>query len=400
MTNIIEILCGLILLIFIIGNIVYLYGFIVKYLDLTAFYLLIEFLCFDFWIFSISLFLFESLFLFPPVTLILGYYFGNIALLAGLVGFSFMMNSVIFSRIARILSKISIIIYSMIIALNLADLLSIQPLFFLITHNAGVWVLILHPLAFTFSIIAAASTILTITLNVLNPTVLPEYLSLQQKKFRYNLSYGLILFIAIGVISLFITALFLLKLSLLISFLTIIIPLGLLFYFSSTKPFFFLISGTQATLLLEKGYIGYFVASFADYGPTPILISPVLRECMNISTEALENFSVSGLSAMSVYDSLTEKVSLLPVPTIDDLEALLFQFLIPNTEVKDERLVMGAPTFFAIIFPSTMLFRANDVTRIIPLIWRQLREKETLFELSDANFLEKITLLALRQQFL
>ncbi|MFX0091914.1 MAG: hypothetical protein ACFFBD_09145 [Candidatus Hodarchaeota archaeon] len=401
--NLIEVLFGVLFIIFIIGTIFYLYRFVLDYRDIVALYLIIEVIFFDFWLFSISLFLFDSLFPITDEILIVNYYLGNIALLSGLIGFTLMTNRPMFSRIARIFARLSALGYTMIVTLNLIDLLSMQPLFFVVARNNGEWELNLHPLALVIIFITVALTMLSVSLNILNSELVPDNLFSEQKRDRYLLVCTLTICLIIDIISFLgtITPNFLsLKLGFIIFVHTTIIPFILLLYFSYTYPFFFLIIGTQTSLLFEHGYIGYLVASFTDYGPSPITIFRVFKERMGLSNESIENFCVSGITALSVYDPLTERFSVFPVPIAKRLIALIFLFLIVNLDIEDERLAEGAPTFFAIMLPATVLLELNKVARIEPIIWKWLREKETLSQLADDDFLKKLTLFTLRQQFI
>ncbi|MFX0095923.1 MAG: hypothetical protein ACFFBD_29565, partial [Candidatus Hodarchaeota archaeon] len=134
---------------------------------------------------------------------------------------------------------------------------------------------------------------------------------------------------------------------------------------------------------------------------SPILISTELQKRLNIDDEVLVNFSVSTLSASSIYQSLSTGTSVLvPMPGFQDLKALAFIFMIKNPEVDDERLLEGASTFVAILFPSILLPGLSNIIKAEKYIWEKIKEKDTLQNLIDAEFLENITLNVLREHLI
>ncbi|MFX0064464.1 MAG: hypothetical protein ACFFC7_20015 [Candidatus Hermodarchaeota archaeon] len=401
--SMLDIFIGLLLLIFIIVSIGYAFIVLRQYFDSSAVYFFGVVTCFDAWIFTIALFFFFSPLTFPQGIQVV-YTIGNIALLLGLIGFAYMMNHSIFSRTAGIFAKLSIFGYSMIIALNLVDLLLTEPIFFLIIQNTADWEVNAHPLATVLIIVTGFLLMLTVAINILNLSIIPENLVSQQKNMRYLLLLGIIVGVGVGIgafISTSVLNLVSLKVSLILFVAAAFISILPLLYFSYTQPFFFLVVGMQSSrLLLEQGYVGYFLGSFTDYGPSPVLISAELKEQMNISDQILVNFSVSALSASSIYESLVGTFSLLPVPECTTLTALTFTFIVKNPKIQDERLIDGTTTFVAIMFPTSMLSGINNIAKIQPYIWAQLKEKETLSQVSDPEFLEKLTLFILRTHFI
>ncbi|MFX0090654.1 MAG: hypothetical protein ACFFBD_02735, partial [Candidatus Hodarchaeota archaeon] len=340
--NVVEVVMGLLFLLFIITSIIYVCKIVLIHFDRSAFHLAVVIVCFDFWVFTISLFFFESLLVLPSEVLRSGYYLGNIALFIGLIGFSFMMSRPVFLHLSHTFSYFSIFGYSMLIALNLVDIILPNSLFFIFASNMNEWELSMHPLALGLVISAVLFTMISIILNVLITPALSENHLVQQRKQRYLLTS--ILMVIWGLNFIFFTLTVVLKLvplkiGFFIFICSLIIPFFLCLYFSGSLTFFFLIAGMQSKVLLEQGFIGYFLASFTDFGPAPINLSLNFRKRMKLADEVYENFSVSGMSPMVAYEYLGEKVSLLPIPTSANIYALSFAFYIDNPNLEDGRLV-------------------------------------------------------------
>ncbi|MFX0095167.1 MAG: hypothetical protein ACFFBD_25760, partial [Candidatus Hodarchaeota archaeon] len=341
----------------------------------------------------------EPLLRIPENVLILMYYLGNIGFLLGMLGFSRMINHPAFPKIIRVLSKLSEYGYSMVFALNIADMFLVHPVFFLISRNYGEWQLSFHPLALILFIISTSFTIILAFTEIINPPPFYDARFLREKKIRIVLYPAIILCLAIN--SIFFLGMVYLnivpfKLGFMIITPIVISLFSVVLYLSHTQPVFLLISGAQPTLFIRQGYIGYFLASFTDFGPAPILVSQQFKERMNISEDELANFSVGGLSA-TFSNSSVRKIALLPLLTVKDLVGLTFSFPISNPSLEDERLVHSAPSLFSIFFPSVMTFVFSNLSRVVPIVWEKIEEKETLTQLADSKFLEELTLIVLRK---
>ncbi|MFX0090407.1 MAG: hypothetical protein ACFFBD_01495 [Candidatus Hodarchaeota archaeon] len=400
---IIDTLAGIFFLFIVIISFGYIFRIFITYLDRSAIYLLLLTVCFDCWVFTRSLFLLESLILFPAEILKLSYFIGNIGLFFYLVGNSFMLNRSVFPRVTRISSMACVITGSMVIAANIFDMVLSQPLFFVLTNNAGIWKVTIHPLMLGLIFLATFFIVSSFFINVLMLPLLSEEIRFQQKKIRNLLIgtlttcwiIGALIYAGTATLQMVTTNLsFIIVMSIaLISSITI-------FYICNNYPFFFLIIGTQSKLLLEQGHIGYFLASFTDYGPSPILYSSKFEERNQLGEEAYTNFSINGMTALIAYEHVGDRMALIPFPTVYNIQALVFTFYILNQELDDDRLMEGAPTFFSIMFPHDLTWALSNLEEIAPIVWERLRKKKTLSEVSDPDFLEELTLSILRHQML
>lgn len=403
--NVIEIFFGLFFLIFILLSIGFSCKILLTYFDIPSLHLLMIIMCIDIWIFGTVLSLLEPLLpVVPDDAFLLVYRFGIITILLGMISFSQMMHRPIFSRITRFLSTLSEIVFSMIFALAMVDVLLLHPQFFSITRNSvGDWEFTLHPLTLTLLIVAISLIISAISLDLLTAPTISEKFIAHLKTIRLILLIGFTLVLCIGSIFFFGTIYFHWvppKLGSIFFTLTIILLFSFLIYLSYTQPFFLFMSGIQPNNLFKPGYVGYLLGSLTDFGPEPILVSPKIKKRMDLSDEALITFTIFILSLTGTFDTIAEKVSLFPISAAEELFALTFTFLTKNPAIKDERMAEGAPTFFAVFIPSIMTLGLNNMPNILSIVMERMKEKEDLSQLAEHEFLKELTLFVLRKLLL
>lgn len=402
--NLIEIFFGLFFLSFILLSLGFSGKILLTYFDIPSMHLFLIIGCIDIWILGAVISLLEPLLSFVPDNgFLLIYRLGTITISLGMISFSRMMHRPIFGKKTRFLSTLSEIIFSMTFTLALVDLLLPKPLFIVITRNSGEWKFTLHPLTLTLYILAISFLVMAISFDLLSSATISEKFISHLKTIRSFLLIGLTLLLSSSIIFLVGSVYFhwfSTKLGSISFTLTIIFLFSFLIYLSYSHPFFLLMSGIQPNNLLKAGYVGYFLGSFTDYGPELILVSPQIQERMELSDEALANFGIYILTMTGHMDTIAEKVSLIPISAIEELVALSFTFLIKNPAVEDERMVDGAPTFFAILIPSIMALGLNNMQTLVSLVMERVKEKGVLSQLADQEVLKDLTIIVLRKLLL
>ncbi|MFW9996157.1 MAG: hypothetical protein ACFFD4_29215, partial [Candidatus Odinarchaeota archaeon] len=375
--DVIYFLSGILFLIFVILITVFSLKILLTYPDYSSLRLVWIILNINIWITSTVLILFDS-FLLTFITedaYKVIYQIGNVCLLLGIISFSYLMHNRLY-RGGKVyfFSNLSILAYSMTLALVFVDLSLQQPLFFVMMKGSenGGRELELHWLTLLLISMALISTLIALTLAIQKSS------SVTEKFFAEGKIIGLFVVVGIGFTatmgSIFLTGAFVntlsLKLGLVIMTPAVMLLFTSLVYVSYTRPFLLLMGGFQPKPLLTQGYVGYLLAAFMDKGPQCLLISPEFKQRVKLDDESLTSFTLSALSLTGVVSETTENISLLPVST--DIAALAITFDTKNPEAEDLRLKEKTAILFAVLFPSIMTLAISNITNILPVVLEQV----------------------------
>ena len=172
-------------------------------------------------------------------------------------------------------------------------------------------------------------------------------------------------------------------------------------YFSYTQPFLNLSGGVRPNLLLDRGLLGYFLAYHTDKGPEPLAYSEQFVKSANISFDSLTALAVSSIVLVGMFNEAEErfisKVSLIPIPNIENYSALIYTFAIKSTHVTDTRFKNKTPTVFAILFPSSLTISVKNMNKTLQQLLAYVIKYETIEDLIEEKNLLSITTAILRK---
>ncbi|MFW9994025.1 MAG: hypothetical protein ACFFD4_18420 [Candidatus Odinarchaeota archaeon] len=390
---IVQIVSGIVFLAFVIAGTAYSLVTVLASHEATALRFAGTVLCITAWVASSVLFLFEPLL---AVVLTVNsryvYLIGNAGLFTGIASFSLLMNQPYYRQTTRSLATASGMLFVMLLTLDIADLVTPNSSYFVITLQSGDWWLYTHPLAEFLLITALFFTVLA----VLSSLWRADYATGS----RFILLAGLVALVLVlaGVIGgeIFLPAIPL-NASLIITVPGVITLFSSLIYFSYTRPFFFIVKRPQYRLLVNLGYIGYVLSAFLDSGPQPLLVSPELEKQMKFSEKFFLNWSVGILTLSSVLNRSFGNTGILPVPASSGMTALTFIFDMRNPETTDQRFIGKTPVLLSIFVPTIMTRGMTDLSGALPAIQDQINQKETVFRLKDHGFLKELTITVLEK---
>jgi hypothetical protein len=174
-------------------------------------------------------------------------------------------------------------------------------------------------------------------------------------------------------------------------------------YFSYTQPYLHFSGGPRTNLLLEKGFIGYYLASLTDDGPTPMKYSKSFEKYSNLQLKSIIGLAVSSISVLGMFssdtrgDSFSSKVSLLPIPGMANYSALTYTLFIKNSELKDERIKESAPTVYCILFPSNLTVALRKMDQTLEDVLKQVEITDNIEDFNDDFILSSLTNKILRK---
>lgn len=174
-------------------------------------------------------------------------------------------------------------------------------------------------------------------------------------------------------------------------------------YFSYTQPFLNLTGGVRPNLLLDRGLVGYFLAYHTDNGPEPLAYSKQFVKIANVSFESLLGLAVSSIILVGSYDEkqgkLISKVSIIPIPNINQYSALTFTFGTKSENINDPRFKNNTPTVFAILFPSAMTIAIRGINETLKNVLDYVIKFNKIEDFQKEQILSSLATTILRKIF-
>ncbi|MFW9998362.1 MAG: hypothetical protein ACFFD4_40365 [Candidatus Odinarchaeota archaeon] len=382
--------------------IVYSIKILFTYRDYQSLLLVTAIFALDVWLLTKALFFIESLLPLSATSWRQMYSVGNIGLVGGVISFIHISDHRFNRKTTRFFSRAGFILYSMILALSFVDLALQQPLFYPINRVNENWYVDVHPLG-AIILIAALSFTVLIFFSFLNwANYLAKTFEPEKKTSRYMVlisSLSAVIILGITIVGLTSFDDIPLNLGIIIILPTVILFSSFSIYLTFSKPFFLMLRGINPAPLLTRGYVGYFLAAFMDSGPETLFIAPIFKEKMKIDDFSLHKVSLGVLSLISVLDdrNTVENVSLLPLISEYGVAALAFTFSSKNSATEDQQLKKDTATLFTILFPPIMTLAVNNMSNTLTVVLEQIKRKQTVQELVDQEFLNELTVKALKR---
>ena len=183
----------------------------------------------------------------------------------------------------------------------------------------------------------------------------------------------------------------------LLNFISIILA-----YFSYTQPYLHFSGGPRSNLLIEKGFIGYYLASLTDNGPEPLNYSKQFVEYSNMPLKSIIGLAISAISIVGMFTgereaSFSSKVSLIPIPGIENYSALTYTFFTRNMTLLDERNREHDPTVYCILFPSNLTLALRKMNSTLEDVLKVAEQFSTIETLNDDKVLISLSSNVLRK---
>ena len=381
-------------------NLVYLQKILRQSFNQYSIHFMLTIILIDIWGCALTLFLFDQLFSFSIIDLMaVLYLIGNTCLILGITNVSIIFTRPYYPTHTRRLSMLSVLFFSMLSTLAVIDLINYlggsNSIYWIFVKSNDVLTFYTHPLVLLYIALGVTSLLLAGTIIVVKHHTFSEFLYAKEEQKRANIIRLLAILPSIGYLisSGMITGFFIFSsLSVFILTVSLLVPFSVLVYISYTRPVLFLISGIRVVPLLKQGYLGFVLAAFLDQGPEVIRISPNAQNVMKISDLSLEASTISLMAITGSSEFWANRVILVPIPTSKEVSAMTFTFLTKNPELNDPRLQTHDPVIFAILIPAFLPLSLKNCSEVLPIVLKKLREKETLSEINNEDFLIDLTI--------
>ena len=171
-------------------------------------------------------------------------------------------------------------------------------------------------------------------------------------------------------------------------------------FFSYSQPFLNL-TGSRPDLLIKRGLLGYYLASHTDNGPEPLIYSEEFVKNSNMKESSLLALAVSSIILIGMFreenSTFISKVSLIPIPDMENHSALVYSFLSKSKTIKDERIRDKTPCIFAILFPSNLSIAIRNMQNTLNVVLEYFYKYTSIEELNEPQQLLILTSTILRK---
>jgi hypothetical protein len=172
-------------------------------------------------------------------------------------------------------------------------------------------------------------------------------------------------------------------------------------YFSYTQPFLNLTGGLRPNLLLEKGLIGYYLAYHSDNGPEPLAHSKQFALQANLSFKSLAGLAVSSIVLVGMFSEddarYVPKVSLIPIPSLENYSAIIYTFSSRSESINDNRFREKTPTVYGILFPSNLTIAIRNMNQTLKYVLEVVSKHPNIDDLNQEDLLSTLTTTIIRK---
>ena len=328
------------------------------------------------------------------------YRFSMITLFLTAINICMILDKKFYDFKTRLASKFSYTFYTICLGLVISDAVTNRSNFFYLLQNNNVTFPYYSPVASVFLIVSNIFLLFTFYLSYRSLKVLPTMLVAHKSFFVIFASLIIILAVfsfdfllqmtniaLVGIFAIFIN----LSYFIILNFISIIFT-----YFSFTQIFLHFSGNPNPNILIKKGFIGYYLASVTENGPEPINYSKTFVEYSKLPAESILGLAYSSISIVGMFSgieniSYSSKVSLIPVPGIENYSSLVYTFFTKNDRAIDERLKIHEPTAYCILFPSNFSLDLSKLTSTIAEVSKILEKNDQLDYINNNEILSSIT---------
>lgn len=163
-------------------------------------------------------------------------------------------------------------------------------------------------------------------------------------------------------------------------------------YFTFQQPYLFMYLGIKKNLI-EKGLIGYFLASMTTNGPEVLIYSEQFKKIHNLEQKTLSDLALYSITSIGIFqESIYKGNMIIPVPDRkEDLIAFTFSIYLKNKSLEsDPRYRKGVPTIFAMLLSSDILKSLSNVGGFYTIFTDYLQKVNIsqVQQINDKNMLE------------
>lgn len=320
------------------------------------------------------------------------------------IGACLILDKKFYSFLTRLLAKTTFALYTICIGLSIADLLTREDNFYYLKTTGAKVIPYYGFYAGLFLVIANLLLLLTVYLSYRDLKKMPKLMAARNS---FSIITGsIILIIAVFVVRYGLQIINVVTIGgnyINLSYYFILNFVSIVFtYFSFNQTFLHFSGSPNPSILIKKGFIGYYLSSVTNNGPEPVLYSQTFVENSKLPQESLLALAFSAISIVGMFsgtkeNSFKSRVSLIPVPGTENYSTLVYTFFTKNEANDDERIKEHAPTAYCILFPSNFSLDLRKMTTTLSDVLALLEKDTNITVVNNESTLRSLTEIILRK---